>query len=216
MSDLMTEEANDVAELIQRAAGGDQDALRDLFSRYRDRLQRMVRLRLSRRLAGRIDDSDVLQESFLEIARRLEDYVKEPRLPFYLWLRHMTGLKLVEVHRRHLGLQCRDADREVTLHRGGLPMADSVSLAAQLLGSLTTPSQAAIRAETRLFVQQALNDMDPIDREVLVLKHFEQLSTSEIAQTLGLSKAGAGKRYLHALARLREILSAIPGFEALP
>jgi RNA polymerase sigma-70 factor, ECF subfamily len=216
MSDLMTDEANDVAERLQRAAEGDPDALHDLFSRYRNRLRRMIRLRLSRRLAGRIDDSDVLQESFLEIARRLEDYLKEPRLPFYLWLRHMTGLKLAEVHRRHLGTQARDADREVTLHRGGLPMADSVSLAAQLLGTLTTPSQAAIKAETRLYVQQALNSMDPIDREVLALKHFEQLSTSEIAQVLGLSKAGAGSRYLRAIKRLREILSQVPGFEALP
>jgi RNA polymerase sigma-70 factor, ECF subfamily len=216
MSDLMTDEANDVAERLQRAAEGDIDALHDLFSRYRARLRRMIRLRLSRRLAGRIDDSDVLQESFLEIARRLEDYLKEPRLPFYLWLRHMTGLKLAEVHRRHLGTQARDADREVTLHRGGLPMADSVSLAAQLLGTLTTPSQAAIKAETRLYVQQALNSMDPIDREVLALKHFEQLSTSEIAEVLGLSKAGAGSRYLRAIKRLREILSQVPGFEALP
>jgi RNA polymerase sigma-70 factor, ECF subfamily len=216
MSDLMTEEANDVAELVRRAAEGDPDALRDLVSRYRDRLRQMVHLRLSRRLAGWMDDSDVVQESFLEIARRLEEYGKEPRLPFYHWLRHIAGLKLVEVHRRHLGLQCRDVDRELTLHRGGLPMADSVSLAAQLLGNWTTPSQAAINAENRLFVQEALNRLDPVDREVLALKHFEQLSISEIARVLGLSKAGAGKRYLQALARLREILSRIPGFEALP
>ena len=124
-------------------------------------------------------------------------------------------MKLAEVHRRHLGTQLRDADREVTLHRGGLPEADSVSLAAQLLGKLTTPSQAAIKAETRLLVQEALNSMDPIDREVLALKHFEQLSTSEIAEVLGLSKAGAGSRYLRAIKRLREILSQIPGFDEL-
>ena len=210
----MAEESSDVAELLERAGRGDQDALRELFSRHRDRLKRMVHLRLSRRLAGRIDDSDVLQEAFLDIARRLDEYLKEPSLPFFLWMRHMTGLKLTEVHRRHLGTQLRDADREVTLHRGGLPMADSVSLAAQLLGTLTAPSQAAIKAETRLYVQEALNSMDPIDREVLALKHFEQLSTSEIAEVLGLSKAGAGSRYLRAIKRLKEILSRIPGFEA--
>ena len=112
-------------------------------------------------------------------------------MPVFLWMRHLTALKLAEVHRRHLGTQLRDADREVTLHRGGLPLADSVSLAAQLLGTLTTPSQAAVKAETRLLVQAALNGIDPIDREVLALKHFEQLSTSEIAEILGLSKAGA-------------------------
>ena len=203
----MMDESGDVSDLLRRAAEGDQEALRDLFSRYRDRLKRMVHLRLSRRLAGRVDDSDVLQEAFLDVARRLDEYVREPSLPFFLWLRHMTGLKLAEVHRRHLGTQLRDADREVTLHRGGLPMADSVSLAAQLLGTLTTPSQAAIKAETRLLVQEALNSMDPIDREVLALKHFEQLSTTEIAEVLGLSKAGAGSRYLRAIKRLREILS---------
>ena len=215
MIELMTEDASDVAELLQGAARGDPLALRELFSRYRGRLQRMVRLRLSRRLAGRIDDSDVLQESFLEIAKHLEDYLKEPALPFFLWLRHMTGLKLTEIHRRHLGTQLRDVDREVTLHRGALPEADSVSLAAHLLGQLTTPSKAAIKAETRLLVQEALNNMDPIDREVLALKHFEQLSTSEIADVLGMSKAGAGSRYLRAIKRLKEILSQIPGFADL-
>ncbi|MFL5244190.1 MAG: sigma-70 family RNA polymerase sigma factor [Gemmataceae bacterium] len=203
------------ADLLERAAAGDEAALRDLFSRYRDRLKRMVHLRLSRRLQGRIDDSDILQEAYLEVSKKLSEYTQNPALPFYLWLRHMTGLKLAEVHRHHLGAQMRDADREVTLHRGGLPEADSVSLAAQLLGKLTSPSRAAIKAETRLYVQEALNSMDPIDREVLALKHFEQLSTSEIGEVLGMSKAGAGSRYLRAIKRLREILSRIPGFTEL-
>src|SRR5438552_13570442 len=215
MGSVMSGDASDVSDLLQRAAGRDEQAVQELFTRLRDRLKRMVHLRLSRRLQGRIDDSDVVQEAYLEASRRLPEYVAEPGLPFYLWLRHLTGLKLAEVHRRHLGTQLRDADREVTLHRGGLPQADSVSLAAQLLGKLTTPSQAAIKAETRLHVQEALNSMDPIDREVLALKHFEQLSTSEIAEVLGLSKAGAGSRYLRAIKRLREILSQTPGFADL-
>jgi RNA polymerase sigma-70 factor (ECF subfamily) len=214
VNDAMTGEPDEVTELLRRAADGEEEPLRELFSRHRDRLKRMVHLRLSRRLAGRVDDSDVIQEALAEAARKLEDYAREPVLPFFLWLRQLTALKLAEVHRRHLGTQLRDADREVTLHRGGLPLADSVSLAAQLLGTLTTPSQAAIKAETRLLVQEALNSMDPIDREVLALKHFEQLSTAEIAEVLGLSKAGAGSRYLRAIKRLREILSLIPGFEA--
>src|SRR5437868_14506571 len=208
----MTEDSSATSDLLQRAVRGEEPAFRELFARYRDRLKRMVHLRLSRRLQGRVDDSDVLQEASLEVARRLKEYAQAPGLPFFLWLRHLTGLKLVEVHRRHLGTQLRDADREVTLHRGGLPEADSVSLAAQLLGKLTTPSQAAIKAETRLYVQEALNSMDPLDREVLALKHFEQLSTSEIAEVLGMSKAGAGSRYLRAIKRLREVLAQIPGF----
>jgi RNA polymerase sigma-70 factor (ECF subfamily) len=198
---------------LRRAAAGDEEALRTLFEAHRDRLKRMVRLRLSPRLTGRVDDSDILQEAFVEAARQLPEYAREPGLPPFLWLRHLTALKLAEVHRRHLGTQRRDAGREVTLHRGGLPVADSASLAAQLLGSLTGPSQAAIKAETRLLVQEALNGMDPIDREVLALKHFEQLSTAEIAQVLGLSKAGAGSRYLRAIKRLREVLARLPDFD---
>jgi RNA polymerase sigma-70 factor (ECF subfamily) len=210
----MTDDDEELRDLLRRAGGGEPAACQELFSRYRDRLKRMVRLRMSRRLQGRVDDSDVLQEAFVDVARRLSEYVANPKLPFYLWLRHLTGLKLVEVHRKHLGCQLRDADREITLHRGGLPGADSASLAAQLLGTVTSPSQAAIKAETRLFVQEALNQLDPIDREVLALKHFEQLSTSEVAEVLGLSKAGAGSRYLRAVKRLREVLAGIPGFEA--
>ncbi|QDV39127.1 sigma-70 family RNA polymerase sigma factor [Tautonia plasticadhaerens] len=201
-------------EQVRRAAAGDEAALCALLDAHRDRLKRMVRLRLSRRLAGRVDDSDVLQEAFAEVARRLPEYAREPRLPPSLWLRHLTALKLAEVHRRHLGTQLRDADREVTLHRGGLPPADGATLAAQLLGTLSTPSQAAIKAETRLLVQEALNAMDMVDREVLALKHFEQLSTAEVAKVLGLSKAGAGSRYIRAIRRLRAILEQIPGFDA--
>jgi RNA polymerase sigma-70 factor (ECF subfamily) len=214
MGGAWTEDSPEDSDLSRRAAAGEEEALRALFMRHRDRLKRMVRLRLSRRLAGRVDDSDVLQESYLEVARRLGEYARNPARPFFLWLRHMTALKLAEVHRRHLGTRLRAADREVTLHRGGRPLDDTVSLADQLLGTLTTPSQAAIKAETRRLVREALNGMDPIDREVLTLKHFEQLSTAEIGEALGMSKAGAGSRYLRAIKRLREILAGIPGLEA--
>jgi RNA polymerase sigma-70 factor, ECF subfamily len=207
------EQPDDDLRLLRLAADGDPEALGRLFSAYRDRLKRMIELRLSRRLSGRVDDSDVLQEAYLEITRKLPEYAREPKLPPFLWMRHLTALKLVEVHRRHLGSQLRDADREVTLHRGCLPVADSGSLAAHLLGTFSAPSQAAIKAETRLLVQEALNSMDPTDREIVALKHFEQLSLADIGQVLGLSKAGAGSRYLRAVKRLRTILENIPGFE---
>jgi len=212
-----TGEVDDAAldVLVQQAAAGDERAVDELFSRFRPRLKRMVHLRLNRRLQGRVDDSDVIQEAFLDAARKLPEYAAEPQLPFFLWLRNLTGLKLTEVHRRHLGSQMRDADLEVSLHRGALPEANSVSLAAHLLGTMTTASEAAVKAETRLLVQEALNGMDSIDREILALKHFEQLSTSEIAQVLGMSKAGAGSRYLRAIKRLRAVLAQIPGFEGL-
>ncbi len=208
-------ESGETAELLKRAVAGDESALDKLFSRYRDRLKQMVHLRLSRRLQGRVDDSDVIQEAYIDVSRRLAEYQQDPQLPFFLWLRHITGLKLTEVHRRHLGTQMRDAGQEVSLHRGALPEANSVSLAAHLMGAITSPSQAAVKAETRIYVQEALNSMDPLDREVLALKHFEQLSTSEIAQVLGLSKAGAGSRYLRAIKRLRKIMMQLPGFEGM-
>jgi RNA polymerase sigma-70 factor (ECF subfamily) len=201
----------DTAELLQRAGHGDAEALGDLFSRHRDRLRRMVQVRLDRRLQGRIDPSDVLQESYVEMARALAAYLKEPVLPFFLWLRMITGRKLQALHRHHLGSKIRDAGREVSLHRGALPQASSVSLAAQLLGRLTTPSLAAVRAELQVRIQEALNSMDHLDREVLALRHFEQLTNTETAQVLGISEQAASNRFVRALKRLKNILSSIPG-----
>ena len=204
-------EAGDVAELLAQAAAGDEAAVTQLFTRYRKRLKQMVRLRLNRRLQGRIDESDILQEAFLEAAKRLREYLAKKPLPFFLWLRHITGEKLIDVHRRHLGAKIRDAAQEVSLHRGPMPAASSASLAAQLLGRLTSPSQAAIKAETRLRVQEMLNSMDPLDREIVALRHFEQLSNPEVAQALGLNESAASSRYLRALKRLRDELSHLPG-----
>jgi RNA polymerase sigma-70 factor, ECF subfamily len=204
-------EAGDVAELLGQAAAGDEAAMTQLFTRYRKRLKQMVRLRLNRRLQGRIDESDILQEAFLEASKRLPEYLAKKPLPFFLWLRHITGEKLIDAHRRHLGAKIRDAGQEVSLHRGPMPAASSASLAAQLLGHLTSPSQAAIKAETRLRVQELLNSMDPLDREILTLRHFEQLSNPEVAQTLGLNESTASSRYLRALKRLKDELSHLPG-----
>jgi RNA polymerase sigma-70 factor (ECF subfamily) len=204
--------ANDDQVLLQRALAGDESALAALFAGYRDRLRRMIRLRLDRRLSGRVDSSDVLQEAYLDIRKRLSEYARDPAaMPFHLWLRLVAGQRLTDIHRYHLGAQMRDAGQEVSLHRGPFPQADSVSLAAQLLGKMTSASKAAIRAEHKLIVQEALNSMDPIDREVLALRHFEHLSNDEAAQVLGLTKSAASNRYIRALKRLKEILSSMPG-----
>jgi RNA polymerase sigma-70 factor (ECF subfamily) len=208
----MTSDASEVGDLLRRAAGGDREALAELFARHRDRLRAMVRLRLDRRLQGRLDPSDVLQEAFLDFAQRLPDYARNPTMPFYLWLRFLTGQKLVDLHRHHLGAQMRDAGQEVSLYRGALPQASSASLAHQLLGRLTSASRAAIRAETQVRVQEALNSMDPMDREVLALRHFEMLSNEETAQVLGIKKSAASNRYVRALKRLKDILAGLPGF----
>jgi RNA polymerase sigma-70 factor (ECF subfamily) len=208
----MTDDPSHPEDLVRRAAAGDQEALAQVFAHYRDRLRQMVRLRLDRRLQGRLDPSDVLQEAYLDFARRLPEYAGNPAMPFYLWLRFLTGQRLIDLHRQHLGAQMRDAGQEVSLYRGALPQASSVSLAAQLLGRLTSASRAAIRAETQLRVQEALNAMEPMDREVLTLRHFEMLSNDETAAVLGIRKSAASNRYIRALKRLKDILAALPGF----
>jgi RNA polymerase sigma-70 factor (ECF subfamily) len=202
---------NDHDALLDRARSGDATALAVLFTGYRERLERMVALRLDRRLTGRVDPADVMQETYLEVHKRFAEYAHDARVPFFLWLRLVTGQKLTDIHRHHLGARMRDAGQEVSLYRGAMPQASSVSLAAQLLGKLTSASQAAVRAEHKLHVQEALNSMEPLDREVLVLRHFEHLSNDETALALGLRKSAASQRYIRALRRLKEILSAVPG-----
>jgi RNA polymerase sigma-70 factor (ECF subfamily) len=209
---VMTESA-ELDGLIRRAAAGDQRALTELFGHCHERLKKMIRLRMDRRLQGRVDAEDVLQEAYLDASRRLSEYVANPPGSFSLWLRGLAGQKLIDAMRHHLGVQKRDAGMEVSLYRGALPEATSVSLAAQLLGRLTSPSLAAIRAETQLKVQDALNDMDPVDREVLVLRHFEHLSNAETAELLGIRKSAASKRYMIAIKRLKDVLQNVPGFE---
>jgi RNA polymerase sigma-70 factor, ECF subfamily len=207
----MTDDLSEHDNLLGRAQAGDERALVRLFTHYRERLKRIVRLRLDRRLYGRVDASDVLQEAYLEIHKRFPEWVENRELPFFLWLRLVTGQKLTDCHRHHLGAQMRDAGQEVSLYRGALPQASSASLAAHLLGKLTSATDAAIRAEHKLIVQEALNSMEALDREVLVLRHFEHLSNDETALVLGVKKATASQRYIRALKRLKEILSSIPG-----
>src|SRR5712691_3107438 len=173
MGTLMENNSGDTIDLLQRARAGDPQALNDIFARHSDRLRRMVELRLDWRLQARLDASDVIQDAYLEVARRLEEYLREPRLPLFLWLRLVVGERLTWLHRHHLGTHMRDAGREVSLYRGAVPMASSAALAAQLLGKHTSPTQAAVRAERMLRLQEALNTLEPVDREILSLRHFE-------------------------------------------
>ena len=129
----MTDSGMATDDLLRRAKAGDGAALGELFAHYRDRLRKMVRLRLDRRLAGRLDASDVLQEAYLDVARRFPEYAAAPEVPFYVWLRALTGQRLIDLHRQHLGAKMRDAGQEVSLYRGALPQASSASLAQQLL-----------------------------------------------------------------------------------
>jgi RNA polymerase sigma-70 factor (ECF subfamily) len=172
----------------------------------------MIALRLDPRLAGRVSASDVLQDSYLEAAKRLDHLMAKPDLPPLVWLRLIAGQRLIDVHRQHLGAQMRDAGQEISINRNdGFFAASSICLAAQLVGAGTSPSEAAVRLEQRAKLEQALESLDPIDREVLALRHFEELGNREIAAMLGIEPSAASKRYLRALERLRAVLETMPG-----
>ena len=198
-------------DLLAIAGGGDMAAAAILFARHRDRLRRMVRLRLDSRLQSRLDPSDVLQDVYLEFSKTVAAYAQQPDAPLFLWLRMLTERKLHYLHRMHLGSKIRDTRREVSLHRGSLPQASSAMLAAQLLGKFTSPSIAAMRIELKIRIEEVLNGMEAMDREVLALRHYEQLTNAETAKTLGISEAAASVRFVRALRRLKDILASIPG-----
>ncbi len=195
-------------ELLDRVRDGDQDAIAELFAQHRQRLRTMIELRMDPRLAGRVDPSDVLQDTFIDLNKRIHEY-QAGELPFFLWLRLKVGHRLTYLHRYHLGTQKRSAFREVSLVNGPMPAASSVSLASQLMGRITSASNAAIRAETRLRLQEALNKMDDMDREVLVLRHFEDLTNVETAQALQISQTAASNRYIRSLKKLKDAMKSM-------
>jgi RNA polymerase sigma-70 factor (ECF subfamily) len=190
------------AELLQRLVEGEDAVFGELFETQRERLRRMVQFRLDPRLAGRVDPEDVVQEVFLAAQQRLYAFREDPQsLPF--WLRLVCQQSLVDLHRRHLGAGMRDAARERVL-------AQSQTLSGLLVGGLTSPSQAAMRDELRAQLQAALDSMDEIDREVLTLRHFEELSNKDVSQLLGIGENAASNRYIRALGRLKGLLGSSP------
>jgi RNA polymerase sigma-70 factor (ECF subfamily) len=202
------------ATLLDRAAGGDADAWGALLKEHEGRLNRMATFWLDPRLRGRVDATDVIQDAYLEATVNRGAYFRERDVSLFLWLRGVVRNKLLEVHRHHLGTRMRDAGRELSLHDdhgAAAPDATSAALVAHLTGHLTRPSVAAGRAEEGRRLHDALGTMDPLDREVLALRHFEQLTSDEAARVLGIAERAASKRYLRALKRLKDVLAAMPG-----
>jgi RNA polymerase sigma-70 factor (ECF subfamily) len=196
--------------LVERARGGDAAARQQLLARHRRRLQQMVAFHLDRRLAARLDPSDVVQEALADAARKLPDYLDRRPVPFYPWLRQLAWERLIDVHRRHLRAGRRSVLRE---EAGGLdlPEDSALELAARLVDLGSSPSAHLLREEARGRVQAALARLAERDREVLVLRHLEQLSTREVAAVLGITEAAAKVRHLRALERLHRLLDEAPG-----
>jgi RNA polymerase sigma-70 factor (ECF subfamily) len=174
-----------------------------LFAEHSDRLERMIEFRLDGRLRCRLDPADVLQDAFVEISRRYAEYQTQPQVSFYVWARQLTLQVLIDQQRKHFG-QKRTPNQERKIEVASDGTSDSI---AQFLRSqLTSPSGAAIRVEETQQLHSALASMDPIDREVLALRHFEHLGNTEVAEALGLSVTAASNRYVRAMERLGDIL----------
>lgn len=211
LASAMSSEQDEIDRLRRETADGRREAVSRILAQHRRRLHRMVQVRLDDRIAKRIDPSDVIQDAYAEAWRRLDTYLANPPMPFFLWLRAITAQRLLLLHRHHLGVKARDAAREISFHSGTVPEASTTVLANELVAQHTSPTRAARRAEAKQRLEQALNSVEPMDREVLALRHFEQLTNAETALTLGINPSAASKRYIRALRRLKEALVALGG-----
>ncbi len=193
------------SELLCKAMEGDEESLGDLLQRHRGRLERLITLRLDRRTIARVDPSDILQDTFVLAAKRFSEYRQNPSLPFDLWLRFLATQRLIDHHRFHLSAQARDVRREVPIEQA-LTETHSAPNALQRPAETSNPSSEVIGLEERMQLDDAMNRLHPSDREILALRHFEQLSNGEVARVLGLDKSAASKRYARALSRLKNLL----------
>jgi RNA polymerase sigma-70 factor, ECF subfamily len=200
---MMSPSPLDTEQLLDRAGRGDSAARQQLLSRHQDRLRRMVALRLDRRLAARVDPSDIVQESLAEAHQHLSEYLRDRPLPFYAWLRQFAWERVAKQYERHVRAQRRSVTRE---EAPPLPDESVAQLAHRLIGSATSPSRHMIREELRERVRIALGCLKPHDREMLVLRYLEGLNNAEAAAVLGLAENTAGMRHLRALERLRALL----------
>lgn len=198
-------------DLEVMAASQDRALVAHLMDAYRERLEQIVALRMDQRLQGRVDPADIVQESIVSALGKFDAYVaKNDGLPFLLWLRLEALQRLVDVHRLHLGTQKRDAGREISLSHH-FPSISSLSLAAQFIDRLSTASKMIMHTELKQQIETAINGLSELDREMLALRHFEELTNAEAAQILGLSPTAAYNRYARALRRLRDVLDQLPG-----
>ena len=193
-------------DLLNEVAYGDRSAVNRLMDRHRDAVRRMVQMRLDQAVARRVDASDVVQDVLLEASQRLTDYLQQPAMPFHLWLRQLAKDRIIDMHRRHRAAKRRSVDREQNFSGLGNDDQSAADMAALLRDAELTPAAAALRKEMQARFVAVLDQMDEGDREIIMMRHFEHLGNSEVAEALGLSAPAAGMRYLRAIRRLRELL----------
>ena len=199
-------------ELLDGAKAGDADAVERLLDRHRIAIHRLIEMRLDRRIQQRVDASDIVQEVMIEANRRLKTYLESPSLPFHLWLRQMAKDRIIDAHRRHRGSVKRSVDREQGMVAPAVTDRSTIEFVAQLCDQEMTPAAAATMHELQKRFTAAIDQLDEGDREIVVMRHFEQLSNQDVANALGLSQPAASMRYLRAIRRLRQLLD-IPSDE---
>jgi RNA polymerase sigma-70 factor (ECF subfamily) len=203
--------SDETQELLSHAGRGEPDAVDQLLERHRAGLRQAIALRLDRKLSQRVDASDIVQDVLLEASRRMEDYLKRPPMPFSLWLRQLAKDHMIDAHRRHRVAQRRSLDREQPLAKPSFADQSSLDLAGQLCDGELTPAAAAMKQELERRFLAALETMSDDDREIILMRHFEHLTSEQAAEALGLTPAAAGMRHLRALRRLRGILGEKSG-----
>ena len=203
--------ADDTDGLLDRVRAGNAGAVDELLARHREPVRRMIDLRLDPAIVQRVDASDIVQEVMLEASRRLADYLKDPKMPFPIWLRHLAKDHLIDAHRRHHQAQKRGVNREQPMHRPAWADQSSMELAAQFVDPERTPASEAMQRELQGRLQAAMTQLEPIDHEVILMRHFEHLTNQEVAASLELTEPAASMRYLRAVRRLRDLL--LPGGE---
>ncbi len=210
----MTSESSRIDQLEHQLGQGDQQALDKLFDLHRARLERIVFFRMNPMLRSRLEPGDILQEAYIAAVNRLDHYARNPFKSAFLWLRMIVNQTLVDLHRRHIGAQGRDVRREVAADGLIYPQSTSSSLIFQLADSATSPSQLVSRHELLEKVSEVVEGMDALDREILALRHFEELTNQEAAAALEISQKAASIRYVRALRRLKRVLADLSGFFA--
>lgn len=199
-------ESDKTAELLSEARQGDEDAIEQLLDRHRDSLRRLIGMRIDRKILQRVDVSDVVQDVLIEANRRLQSYLANPVMSFHLWIRQIAKDRIIDAHRRHRGSAKRSIDREQPLAAARAVDQSTIDLAAQLCDPELTPAAAATQHELAQQLQLAIDKLEPRDQEIILMRHFEQLSNQEIAEALELTEPAASMRYLRALKRLRKCL----------
>lgn len=198
-------------EILNALRSDREEALAKYFFAVEGRLKRIVNFRLDYRLSGRVSESDVIQETYVRAAKRIDSFLEKDDMPFFVWLRLEVSQKLHEIHRHHFGAEKRDVRKEIKLGQSADTGKTSMALAAHIVAQLTSPSRLVERAEQIAILERTLGEMNELDREVIALRNFEELSNIETAEILGIEPAAASKRYLRALKRLREIMESAKG-----